>query len=143
MTGPPTIRVLLAEDDPVNRQVVEAILARVDAEIVTAVNGLEAVAAFRRSAFDVVLMDLQMPLMDGYTALGQIRAIERERGGRPTPLVVVSAHSSPTDVRDALAAGADFHLGKPVDLGRLLLIMTKAISTAGEADIARLSDKGG
>ena len=132
------IRVLLAEDDAVNREVIVDILARVDAAIVTAEDGLEAVAAFEHEAFDLVLMDLQMPRMDGLTALRRIREIERGRGVRPTPLVVVSAHTSPSDVREARAAGADFHIAKPVDLGRLLVIMTQALSSAGAADIDRL-----
>jgi CheY-like chemotaxis protein len=134
------LRVLLVEDNETNRRLMAAMLLGIDADLTAVENGLEGVEAFTRDAFDVVLMDLQMPVMDGYTATRKIRELEAERGVRPTPVVVVSARTRPTDVRESLSAGADVHVAKPVDLARLLATMTRAISAAAEADMAVLSD---
>ena len=134
------LRVLLVEDNETNRRLVASMLLGLDAELTAAENGLEGVEAFTREAFDVVLMDLQMPVMDGYTATRKIREHETERRLRPTPVVVVSAHTRPRDIRESLAAGADVHLAKPLDLARLLATMTRAISSAAEADLAAIDE---
>ena len=133
------IRVLLVEDNETNRKLIAGMLLGLDADLTAAENGLEGVEAFARESFDVVLMDLQMPVMDGYTATRKIRELEAERRLRPTPVVVVSAHALPRDVRASLEAGADVHVAKPVDLARLLATMTRAISSAAEADLAAIS----
>ena len=134
------LRVLLVEDNETNRRLIASMLLGLEAQLTSAENGLEGVEAFTRETFDVVLMDLQMPVMDGYTATRKIRELEAERRMRPTPVVVVSAHSRPRDIRDCLAAGADVHVAKPVDLARLLATMTRAINSAAEADLAALAD---
>ena len=134
------IRVLLVEDNETNRRLIASMLLGIDADLTAAENGLEGVEAFTREPFDVVLMDLQMPVMDGYTATRKIRELEAERRMRPTPVVVVSAHTRPKDIRDCLAAGADVHVAKPVDLARLLTTMTRAINSAAEADLAALAE---
>ena len=133
------LRVLLVEDNETNRRLVAGMLLGIDAELTAAENGLEGVEAFTREPFDVVLMDLQMPVMDGYTATRKIREHEAARRLRPTPVVVVSAHTRPKDIRDSLAAGADVHVAKPIDLARLLATMTRAINSAAEADLAALA----
>jgi two-component system, sensor histidine kinase len=133
------LRVLLVEDNETNRRLIASMLLGLDADLTAAENGLEGVEAFARESFDVVLMDLQMPVMDGYTATRKIRELESERRLRPTPVVVVSAHSRAKDIRDCLAAGADVHVAKPVDLARLLGTMTRAINAAAEADFAALT----
>ena len=132
------IRVLLVEDNETNRRLVAGMLLGVDADLTSAENGLEGVEAFTREPFDVVLMDLQMPVMDGYTATRKIRELEAQRRLRPTPVVVVSAHTRPRDIRESLAAGADVHVAKPIDLARLLATMTRAINSAAEADLAAI-----
>ena len=134
------IRVLLVEDNETNRRLIASMLLGLDADLTSAENGLEGVEAFTRQEFDVVLMDLQMPVMDGYTATRKIRELEAERRLRPTPVVVVSAHTRPRDIRESLDAGADVHVAKPVDLARLLATMTRAINEAAEADLAALSE---
>ena len=137
------LRVLLVEDNETNRRLVASMLLGIDADLTAAENGLEGLEAFTREPFDVVLMDLQMPVMDGYTATRKIREHEAERRLRPTPVVVVSAHTRPRDIRESLAAGADVHVAKPIDLARLLTTMTRAINSAAEADLAALTAEGG
>ncbi|MDO9431254.1 MAG: response regulator [Phenylobacterium sp.] len=110
--GPP-LRVLAADDNPTNRKVLELMLGAAGAEVVSVENGQQAVEAWRGGAFDVVLMDLRMPVMDGLDA---IRAIRKAEGpGLPrAPIIVISANTSPDDLRASDAAGADRHIGKPI-----------------------------
>lgn len=109
------LRVLLAEDHPTNQRVVQLILGGQGAEIVTADDGAQAVAAFESGTFDVVLMDMQMPVMDGLTATRAIRAFEASRPGHPrTPIVMLSANAMAEHRADSHAAGADTHVAKPI-----------------------------
>ena len=128
--GPP-LRVLLADDNPTNRKVVELMLDAVGAEVVSVENGREAVDALRVGGFDVVLMDLQMPVMDGLAAIRLIRRTEAEAGAPRLPIIVLSANSSEDDLAASEAAGADAHLGKPIRADALLSAMIEA--TGGEA----------
>lgn len=109
----PPLRVLAADDNPTNRKVIELMLGAAGAEVVSVENGEQAVAAWREGDFDLVLMDLRMPVMDGLDA---IRAIRRaERTGFPrAPIIVVSANTSPDDIEASASAGADRHIAKPV-----------------------------
>ncbi len=118
VTGAPAdgegVRVLVADDNPTNRKVLELMLAAAGARPTSVENGQVAVEAWRAAMFDVVLMDLRMPVMDGLAAIRAIRAEEAETGRAATPVVVLSANTAPED-RDASAlAGADGHIGKPV-----------------------------
>ena len=108
------IRVLLADDHPTNRTVVELILGVVGAEVVSVEDGAQAVECFKAQSFDVVLMDVQMPVMDGLTAIREIRAYEAGRGSARTPVHVVSTNALPEHFRESLAAGADSHITKPI-----------------------------
>ncbi|HEX8568652.1 MAG TPA: response regulator [Caulobacteraceae bacterium] len=136
------LRVLLVEDNEINRKVISCILNMIQADLTWAENGLEGVQAFQQQSFDVVLMDLQMPVMDGYTATREIRAYESSRGGQRTPIIVVSANVRPEDLSASRAAGADNHLGKPVDVTALFAAMQEALAAAqaetgsGEAQAA-------
>ncbi len=115
------LRVLLAEDHPTNQRVVQLILGGQGAEVVTADDGAQAVAAFTSGAFDLVLMDMQMPVMDGLTATRAIRALEASTPDRPrTPIVMLSANAMTEHRADSLAAGADAHLAKPITAVSLL-----------------------
>jgi PAS domain S-box-containing protein len=113
------LHVLVAEDNAVNRLVVSAILQKHGHTLVTVENGLEAVAAVQEGSFDVVLMDVQMPEMDGLEATAAIR--ESERGtGRHLPIVALTAHAMKGDREVCIAAGMDAYLGKPVRPAELL-----------------------
>ncbi|MBT9473672.1 MAG: response regulator [Phenylobacterium sp.] len=110
--GPP-LRVLAADDNPTNRKVLELMLGAAGAQVVSVENGQQAVEAWRGGAFDVVLMDLRMPVMDGLAAIRAIR--EAEAPGLPrAPIIVISANTSPGDLQASTAAGADRHIGKPI-----------------------------
>jgi PAS domain S-box-containing protein len=115
------LRVLLAEDHPTNQRVVQLILSSHGAEVVIAGDGAQAVAAFEDDDFDVVLMDMQMPVMDGLTATRAIRALEAASPGRGrTPIVMLSANAMIEHRQDAMAAGADSHVAKPITAASLL-----------------------
>jgi two-component system, sensor histidine kinase len=114
------LRVLVVEDDPNGRKVLEHALDALKPQLTLAEDGRQAVEAFARQPFDVVLMDLQLPVMDGYAATREIRAIEERSGRGRTPVVVVSAHTRPWEVEAAQGAGADHHLGKPLSVPALL-----------------------
>jgi CheY-like chemotaxis protein len=131
--GQTVLRVLLAEDHPTNQKVVDLILAPYGARLTIVENGALALEAFKTGTFDVVLMDIQMPVMDGLTAIRAIRAVEAERPDQPrTPIVALSANAM-TDHRDgALAAGADLHVAKPVTAAALLGGLHMVLE--GEAD---------
>jgi len=108
------LRLLVAEDNPMNRRVVELLLAQSGLQITFAENGKEAVEKFSTSRFDLVLMDLQMPIMGGLAAMRAIRAWERENGRPPTPMLAVSANATDEHVTEAKEAGADDHVAKPI-----------------------------
>jgi CheY-like chemotaxis protein len=115
------LRVLLAEDHPTNQRVVQLILGAQGAQVVTCNNGAEAIAAFESGVFDVVLMDMQMPVMDGLTATRAIRSYEARRPDRATtPVIMLSANAMAEHRADARDAGADLHVAKPVTAVRLL-----------------------
>ncbi|HEX3365227.1 hybrid sensor histidine kinase/response regulator [Phenylobacterium sp.] len=115
------LRILLAEDHPTNQKVVQLILAPYGAEIAIVENGALAVEAMRTGAFDLVLMDMQMPVMDGLAATRAIRGDEARRAGQTrTPIVMLSANAMSQHRLDALAAGADLHVAKPVTAAALI-----------------------
>jgi CheY-like chemotaxis protein len=134
-TVPPSaLRVLAADDHPTNRLVVETVLSLVSAEVVSVENGAQAVAAAEADRFDVILMDLQMPVMDGLEATRRIRAREAAAGGPRTPLLVVTANTLSEHLQAAMAAGADAHMAKPVTpeglLGAIGRTMAKVAAEA-------------
>ncbi|HEX7761258.1 MAG TPA: ATP-binding protein [Caulobacteraceae bacterium] len=124
------LRVLLADDNPTNRKVVELMLDAVGAQVTSVENGREAVDALKGDNFDVVLMDLQMPVMDGLEAIRVIRHGEAQSGAPRLPIIVLSANTSDDDFAASQAAGADAHLGKPIRAEALLSAMAEA--TGGE-----------
>jgi two-component system, sensor histidine kinase len=122
-------RILLADDHPANRKVVEIMLAHLPTELVTVDDGDAAVAAFRDGGFELVLMDMQMPVMDGLSATTAIRALEQDQGRPRTPIIMLTANALPEHMTASAAAGADSHLTKPITLHSLL----DGIATAVEA----------
>jgi two-component system, sensor histidine kinase len=117
--------ILLAEDNPVNQQVVIAMLASMECRVDVVKNGKEAVDALSHERYHVVLMDCQMPEMDGYEATRLIRLREKESGEPPVPIVALTAHAMQGDREECLAAGMDDYLTKPFHLGRLHAILSR------------------
>jgi PAS domain S-box-containing protein len=113
-------RVLLAEDHPTNRRVVELILGAVGVDLTSVENGQEAVDAFAAQPFDLILMDMQMPVMDGLAAIQVIRAQEAARGLHRTPIYALTANAMPEHAAASLRAGADAHLTKPIKADTLI-----------------------
>ena len=122
--GGSPLRVLLAEDNPVNQKVVSMMLQRRGHEVTLVDNGKQAVECCQRRAFDLVLMDIQMPEMDGFEALASIRTMDQaENRNRSTPIVALTAHAMKGDQDRCLDAGFDGYLSKPVrsaDLERMI-----------------------
>jgi len=113
------LRVLLTEDVDVNRELVRVMLEPFDIDLETAVNGVEAIEAVMRSAYDLVLMDVQMPVMDGLTAVARIRELEDPDQPR-LPIIAMTANVLPEQVTRCLEAGMDGHIGKPINPTELL-----------------------
>jgi len=108
------LTILVAEDNVVNQRVLIGLLQKQGHEVVLANNGAEAVAAFPTRAFDVVLMDVQMPVMDGLEATARMRQLEAD--GRHTPVIALTAHAMAGDRERFLAAGMDGYVSKPIQL---------------------------
>ena len=119
------LRVLVAEDNEVNQKVVSRMLERLGHHVEVAVNGREAFERARAGTFDIVLMDCQMPEMDGWEATARIRAAFA--GRRRIPILALTANASDADRQRCLDAGMDAHLSKPLKLERL----AEALSTWG------------
>ncbi len=130
-----TTRVLLADDHPVNRRVVEVILAQADVALTSVEDGAQAVQAIREGDFDLVLMDMQMPVMDGLTATREIRLHEAAMGLARTPIIMLTANALPEHISAAEAAGVDRHLPKPFDATELLHLVA-ALPRAMASSIA-------
>ncbi|MBO9502132.1 response regulator [Brevundimonas sp. A19_0] len=127
------LTILVADDHPTNRKVVELILSQVGARMVLVENGQQAVDAYREDRFDIVLMDMQMPVMDGLTATREIRSIEASDGRGRTPVVMLTANALAEHVAAAQAAGADRHLAKPFDAAELIETVTQLPEQARQA----------
>jgi two-component system, sensor histidine kinase and response regulator len=112
------LRILLAEDSTTNQRLAVGLLSKLGHATTVANNGQEAVAALEREAFDLVLMDMQMPEMDGYQATAVIRAKEAGKH-RHTPIVAMTAHAMKGDREECLAAGMDAYIAKPIRLAEL------------------------
>ena len=121
-------RVLLAEDHPVNQRVVQLILESQGVELVVVEDGRAAVDAVASAAFDLVLMDMQMPIMDGLTATRMIRSREAVEARPRSPILMLSANAMAEHRQAAEEAGADRHLAKPITAGPLLAEMSAALA---------------
>jgi two-component system, sensor histidine kinase and response regulator len=125
-----TYQVLVAEDNDVNRQLVTVLLTKRGHSVVTAKNGREAVAAVESLAFDFVLMDVQMPEMDGLEATRAIRSAEMITG-RHTPIIALTAHAMKGDEEKCLEAGMDGYVSKPVVAAALFAMIDSVLQPVG------------
>jgi signal transduction histidine kinase/CheY-like chemotaxis protein len=126
----PSLRVLVAEDNPINQKVICSMLGRQGWTTTLATNGDEAWRKFERNVFDLVLMDVQMPEMDGLSATLRIREVEAQRGLGRTPVLALTAHASESQRLQCLAAGMDGVVTKPVAFRALLDSIRAVIGAA-------------
>jgi len=127
------LRVLVAEDNVVNQQVALGMLARLGCEATAVEDGAQVIAAVERDEYDVVLMDLQMPTMDGLEATALIRRRE-EHTGRHLPILAMTAHARENDRQRCLAVGMDGYVPKPVKMSELARALAPWSKTPGTAD---------
>ena len=130
----PRSTILLVEDSEYNRLVVEAYLKDVTGRIVSARDGGEALERFREERFDLVLMDIQMPVMDGYEAIRRMRSLELETGADRTPIIALTAFALAEDADKCLAVGADAYLAKPVRKSEFLEVVGRFLADVALAD---------
>jgi CheY-like chemotaxis protein len=124
-----TIRVLIAEDNAVNQRVAVYMLKKLGLRADVAADGREAVQLFEMLPYDLILMDCQMPEMDGYEASREIR--RREPAGHHTVIIAMTAEAMAGAREDCLAAGMDDYIAKPVRLENLSVIVNKCLQAKG------------
>lgn len=116
--------ILLAEDNDMNRDMLSRRLSRYDYEIVEAANGKEAVDLAQAELPDVILLDLSMPVMDGWEAAGELKSNDETAG---IPVIALTAHAIKGDREKALEAGCDEYVAKPVDVDELIETIESAL----------------
>jgi two-component system, sensor histidine kinase len=117
--GPRAVRVLAAEDNPTNQLVLRTIMQTFGVDLTLVGDGLQAVDAWKSGDFDLILMDIQMPVMDGVAATRLIREAETQASRRRIPIVALSANAMTHQVAEYLGAGMDLHVAKPIELSKL------------------------
>jgi len=137
----PELRVLAAEDNEVNRLVLQTLLQQVGIEPTLVCNGVEALAAWHAGDWDVILMDVQMPVLDGVSATQAIRAEEAETGRPRTPIIALTANVMSHQVEGYRAAGVDDVVGKPLEIGRLLQVMAQHLDAARHEPVEDTPDR--
>jgi signal transduction histidine kinase/ActR/RegA family two-component response regulator len=130
------LRILAAEDNPTNQQVLKALLGPIGVEPTMVDDGEQAVEAWASGGFDLILMDIQMPRMDGLTAARTIRAREAELGRPRTPIIALTANAMPHQVEEYVAAGMDGFVPKPIDL-RTLYEAIQAVQDPASEDTSQ------
>ncbi len=127
------MRILAAEDNLTNQKVLQAVMEPLDVHLHIVPDGREAVAAWRRGGFDLILMDIQMPVMDGVEAAREIRAAEAAEHLPRIPILALTANALVHQVEAYLAAGMDGHVSKPIELRRLYDAIETALANAAAA----------
>ena len=135
-------RVLLVEDNEINQEVASSLMERMGMSVTLAENGLNAVNACKTRTFDIIFMDIQMPVMDGLEAARRLRAQEAEDGAGPTPIIAMTAHAMREDREKSRDAGMDDHITKPIDPDMLARILIKWVKPRAQAAHAADHDTG-
>ena len=130
------LRLLAAEDNATNQQVLAAVMGSLGIEVDIVADGKAAFEAWRDGAYDLILMDIQMPVMDGIDSARAIRASEAENGRRRTPIVALTANALSHQVQEYLAAGMDGHVAKPIEIAKLYDAISRALTDAAQAPAA-------
>ena len=130
------LKVLAAEDNEVNRLVLQTLLQQVGLEPTIVADGAQALEAWEREDWDLILMDVQMPVMDGPSAARAIRAAETAQGRARTPIVALTANAMAHQVAEYRAAGMDGFVPKPIEIGVLFAAMNEALAEPGTPSVA-------
>ena len=133
------LRILAAEDNPTNQRVLAAVLEAMEIDLDIVADGRQAYDAWRHGAYDLILMDIQMPIMDGMDAARAIRNLEHHEGRYPTPILALTANALSHQVEEYLAAGMDGHVAKPIEISKLQDAMRRALTPAEPAAGARIA----
>ncbi|MFC2952967.1 ATP-binding protein [Marinicaulis aureus] len=135
LTAQKGLNILAGEDNAVNQAVLKAFLDQRGHKTLFASDGLEAVAAFKRGKFDLVLMDISMPRLDGPEAMRQIRFLERELvSGKPTPIIAISAHAMSQQIDEFIEMGFDGYVTKPIRAEALHAEIDRVTTPSGAAE---------
>jgi signal transduction histidine kinase len=116
--------ILVVDDNNINLVIAKKVLTNVGVDVTTAQNGKEAIELIEKSKFDAVLMDIQMPVMDGYTATRKLRMNSKYKN---LPIIAMSANMMPDDVKNALNSGMNAHVGKPIKIDSMLSMLAEKI----------------
>ncbi len=128
----PALRILVGEDSTVNQTLLDEILTRRGHSVVIAANGAEVLARLSQDRYDIVLMDVQMPQMDGFEATRRIRQAQKSGGGH-VPIVAMTAHALPDDRERCLAAGMDGYVSKPIRAAHLMATIAAVLGRRNES----------
>ncbi len=131
------IRLLAAEDNPTNQQVLAAVMESLGIDIDIVPDGRQAVDAWRVGGYDLILMDIQMPVLDGIDAAREIRAVEASEKRRRTPIVALTANALTYQVEEYMAAGMDGHVAKPIEIAKLYEAISAALTAAATGQSGR------
>jgi PAS domain S-box-containing protein len=134
-----TLRVLAAEDNAVNQLVLKTLLSQIGVTPRVVDNGAEALAAWEQEPWDIILMDIQMPVMDGPSATREIRRREAETRRRRTPIVALTANAMAHQIAEYMAGGMDGFVAKPIEIGRLFDVLNEAPAAAIEEPARRIA----
>jgi len=133
------LRILAAEDNPMNQLVLRTLLDQVGLQAAIVGNGEEALSAWEQGGWDVILMDVQMPVMDGPTATRRIRELERLRGGARTPIIALTANAMSHHEQEYLGAGMDLLVAKPIKLAELFAALNSVCASEGRTEVETLA----
>jgi signal transduction histidine kinase/FixJ family two-component response regulator len=131
------LRLLAAEDNPTNQHVLAAVMDSLGIDIDIVGDGRQAVEAWKVGGYDLILMDIQMPVMDGIDAAREIRQLEGAEGRRRTPIVALTANALTYQVDEYLAAGMDDHVAKPIEIAKLYEAISGALTAAATGGTPR------
>lgn len=121
-------RILLVEDETDALEMIELVLAEAGASVATASSSTAAIDHMKRGPFDIVVSDIGLPGMDGYTLAGELRQLARERGGSEPPMVAFTAFTDSSHRQRAVQAGFEAHIAKPVDPVALVNLVSRLLS---------------
>jgi signal transduction histidine kinase/CheY-like chemotaxis protein len=135
--GDRNIRLLAAEDNPTNQQVLAAVMESLGIDIDIVADGQRAVEAWKVGGYDLILMDIQMPVMDGIDAAREIRTIEIAEQRKRTPIVALTANALTHQVEEYMAVGMDGHVAKPIEIAKLYEAISAALTAAATGAAGR------